>query len=180
MIACLVHNQSMRQSAHVQSYAGDEFHFPKHVLPVKNITKINTLILLKHVLAYKSKVKFYDTKKNAFCLRCTFEVSAFICSSLTTFMARSLPVSLSWQTYTSPKAPLPNKAPAFQFTGQRGAIKWYINHCKYVFLFKLLSFANLFWFIYVHCIISFINNLPTFEQIINESINEIKWFVSLF
>lgn len=39
MIACLVHNQSMRQSAHVQSYAGDEFHFLKHVLPVKNITK---------------------------------------------------------------------------------------------------------------------------------------------
>lgn len=35
MIACLVHNQSMRQSAHVQSYAGDEFHFLKHGLPAK-------------------------------------------------------------------------------------------------------------------------------------------------
>lgn len=63
MIACLVHNQSMRQSAHVQSYAGDEFHFPKHVLPVKNITKIHTLILLKHVLAYKSKVSSMIQRK---------------------------------------------------------------------------------------------------------------------
>lgn len=161
MIACLVHNQSMRQSAHVQSYAGDEFHFLKHVLPVKNTTKKNTLILLKHVLAYKSKVKFYDTKKNAFCLRCTFEVSAFICSSLTTFMARSLPVSLSWQTYTSPKAPLPNKAPAFQFTGQRGA-KIIRKQLQLCFPSQKFSLANLFGFIYIYSIISLINNFPTF------------------
>lgn len=39
MIACLVHNQSTRQSARVQSYAGDEFHFLKHELPIKKINK---------------------------------------------------------------------------------------------------------------------------------------------
>lgn len=75
----------------------------------------------------------------------TLDVSAFMCSNRTTFMAKSLPVSLSWQTYTSPNAPLPNMAPAFQFTGQRGAENTYytLNQltCRISFQFIFLDWG---------------------------------------